>query len=251
MSAETHLAKFSVTVQQASSFIFSHTDQPEIIFNKAAEFAVTTEMLSEITGFSTELIGDYFSTRGFDTSELDQTSILINADLGDFNSLVSFNEREGLLSNESLRGVVQEALQQSSIDTTAYDAVFGPQFAFQDDDDIYDAEELGVTGLGDVPATNESIESLFYGSLINQFSALDQFEVSQIIPFPVSERGNSEDFQVFVSEALSDVPLAVVWTENELAGLVAREAAILITELVDDSSIVGVLDHSFLGFAVA
>ena len=56
---------------------------------------------------------------------------------------------------------------------------------------------------------------------------------------------------MFVSEALSDVPLAVVWTENELAGLVAREAAILITELVDDSSIVGVLDHSFLGFAVA
>jgi len=250
MSAETHLAKFGVTVQQASDFIFSHTDHPEIIFNKAAEFAVTTEMLSEITGFSTDLISGYFEKRGFATSGLDQTSILINADLGDFDALVSFNEREGLLSNESLRGVVQEALQQSSIDTFTYDAVFGPQYDFQDNDDIYDADELGVAGLGDVPATTESIESLFYGSLIKQFSAIDPSELSFIFPFPLAQRASSNDFHLFVSEALSDVPLTVPWTEDELAGLVAREAAILITELINDNSIVGVLDHSFLGLAV-
>jgi len=250
MSAETHLAKFGVTVQQASDFIFSHTDQPEIIFDKAAEFAVTTEMLNEITGVSTEVIHNFFSKIGLDTGQLDQTGILINADLGDFDALVSLNERAGLLSNESLRGVVQEALLQSSIDTLTYDAVFGPQYDFQDNDDIYDADELGVAGLGDVPATTESIESLFYGSLINQFSAIDRVELNFIFPFPLAQRASSDDFHAFVSEALSDVPLTVPWTEDELAGLVAREAAILITELINDNSIVGVLDHSFLGLAV-
>lgn len=250
MSAETHLAKFGITVQKASDYIFSHTDHPEIIFNKATEFAVTTEMLSEITGFSTELISDYFGKRGFDTSQLDQTSILINGNLGDFDALVSFNEREGLLSNASLRGVVQEALLQSSIDTTAYSAVFGPQYDFQDNDGIYDAEELGVAGLGDVPATTESIESLFYGSLIKQFSAIDPSELNFIFPFLPAQRASSNDFHLFVSEALSDVPLTLPWTEDELAALVAREAALLIKDLVEDSSIVGVLDHSFLGLAV-
>ena len=251
MSAESHLAKFSVTIQQASDFIFSNVDHPEIIFNTAADFAVTTEMLSEITQFSTEVISEYFINFGLDTSNLDDTHILINSDPGALSSLVSFNEKTNILSNESLRGVVQEALQQSSIDPTTYDAVFGPVFAFQDDDGIYDAEELGVTGLNDVPATTESIESLFYGSLINMFSAFDQAELNNIFPIPLANRIDSNDFQLFVLEALSDLPLTPQRSEEELAGLVAREAAILIKDFVEDSSIVGVLDHSYLGVAVA
>ncbi len=247
MSAAAHLAKFDVTVEHAYNFIMANVEQPGVIFNAAAEFAVTTAMLSEITQFSPEVIGNYFASFGLDTRKLDHTHILINSDPGDLGSLITFNERTGILSNESLRGFVQQSLS----DPSQYDSVFGPQFAFQADDEVYDAEELGVATLTNVSATTESIESLFYGSLINMFSRFDQIELNQIILFPAAERRNSDDFQAFVFEALSDIPLTVPIPDDELAGLVVREAAILITELLEDSTIVGVLDQSFLGLAVA
>lgn len=254
MSAETHLAKFGVTFQQASDFIFANVDRPQVIFDTANEFAVTTEMLSEITQFSTDIIRDFFADFGLDTSQLEDTHILISTDPDTLSGLVAFNERIGALSNESLRSVVQDALLQSSIDATAYDNVFGPQLDFQDDDGIYDADELGVEGLGNVPATTASVESLFYGSLINMFSRFDSFELNQIIPISLDNRFISEDFQAFVLEALTDIPETPRQTEDELAelaGLVAREAAILISEMAQDNTIVGVLDQSYLGVAVA
>lgn len=246
MSAATHLAKFGVTVEQAYDFIIANVDQPEIIFDTAEEFAVTTAMLSEITQFSTAVISNYFASFNLDTGKLDETHILINSDPDALSSLVTLNTRTGILSNESLRGFVQQALN----DPSQYDAVFGPQFPFQDDDDIYDAEELGVITLSNIPATTASIESLFYGSLINMFLRFDQTELNQIVFFPVAERRGSDDFQAFVFEALSDISLTAPRPDDELAGLVVREAAILITELVEDSTIVGVLDQSFLGLAV-
>ncbi|PTN12945.1 hypothetical protein C8R11_102226 [Nitrosomonas aestuarii] len=118
-------------------------------------------------------------------------------------------------------------------------------------DGIYDAQELGVLHLSAlVPATNESIESLFYGSLIKMFSALDQTELNPIVSFPVANR-QSNDFQVFVSEALSDIPAKVIWLDDVMVRLVVNESIILINDLVEDTSIVGVLDQSFLGLAVS
>ncbi|MCW5617656.1 MAG: hypothetical protein KIS65_00290 [Nitrosomonas sp.] len=105
--------------------------------------------------------------------------------------------------------------------------------------------------MNNIPATSESIESLFYGSLINMFLRFDQIELNQIVFFPVAERRGSDDFQAYVFEALSDIPLTVPRPDDELAGLVVREAAILIWNFIEDSTIVGVLDQSFLGLAVA
>lgn len=247
MSAATHLAKFGVTVEQAYDFIIANVDQPEIIFDTAEEFAVTTAMLSEITQFSTAVISNYFASFNLDTGKLDETHILINSDPDALSSLVTLNTRTGILSNESLRGFVQQALN----DPSQYDTVFGPQFPFQDDDGIYDAEELGVTTLNNIPATTASIESLFYGSLIKMFSALDASELTPIVSFPVTERRQSDDFQAFVLEAFKDIPAIVPWPDDVMVRLVVNEAVILINELVEDSTIVGVLDQSFLGLAVA
>jgi len=70
-SAEFHLALLGVTIQQARDFIFSHVDEPEIIFNVASENNVTTSMLSEIVGFPTSDISAYFTSFGLDAAELD------------------------------------------------------------------------------------------------------------------------------------------------------------------------------------
>ncbi|WP_139218478.1 hypothetical protein [Nitrosomonas aestuarii] len=246
MSAESHLAKFGVTVPQALNFLVVNIQQPETIFNVASQFAITAEMLSEITNLSPSIVREYFAASGLDASELDETSILVNSDLGALESFVRFNDKTGGLSNESLRELIKPLLN----DPSAYDTVFNPQFTFQMNDGIYDAQELGVLHLNAlVPATNESIESLFYGSLIKMFSALDQTELNPIVSFPVANR-QSNDFQVFVSEALSDIPAKVIWLDDVMVRLVVNESIILINDLVEDTSIVGVLDQSFLGLAV-
>ncbi|MCW5617657.1 MAG: hypothetical protein KIS65_00295 [Nitrosomonas sp.] len=120
MSAATHLTKLGITVEQAYDFIIANVDQPEIIFDTAEEFAVTTAMLSEITQFSTAVISDYFASFNLDTGKLDDTHILINSDPGALSALIAFNERTGILSNESLRGFVQQSLS----DPSQYDSVF-------------------------------------------------------------------------------------------------------------------------------
>ncbi len=251
MSAETHLAKIPFTIQQAKDFIFSNTEKPEIIFQAAFDYGVTTEMLSEITGFSTDIVREYFASADIDSeldsSLLDNTSILVNSDLGSLESLVAFNERNGILSNTALR----EEVELKIIEPLNYELTFDPvRPLVQPNDDIYDAEELGVAHLTNVPATNESVESLFYGSLINLFSALDESELNQINTFP--SNGGSENFQALLLTALSETPSPVVWDDEKLADLVTNEAASIINKYgTHDNAVIGVLDLSFLGLATA
>lgn len=69
--AELHLASLGVTVQQAKDFIFANVNNPELIFDVALQFNVTTLMLSQITGFSTNVISEFFASFGLDTAKLD------------------------------------------------------------------------------------------------------------------------------------------------------------------------------------
>ena len=244
ISAEEHLAKLGVTVQQAQDFIIANVGLPEVIFAEAFNGGVTNSMLSEITNISTDIIGNYFTNANLDKNGLDQTSLLINSDLGAFESLVDFNNNSDILSTASLANDVQPLL----IDPSLYDFVFGPVYVFQTSDGIYDSEELGVSHLGNVDATNESIESLFYGSLLNIFSAIDETELSQINAF--SEDGNPDDLQALLIDSLSDTSTPTAWTNEELKNHVTQEAVNIMNEyLVTD--VIGVLDLSFLGLAVA
>jgi len=246
ISAEEHLAKLDVTEQQALDFILTNIDQPEKIYSAAFNNGVTNAMLSEITNFSTTVIGNYFEIAGFDSNELDQTSMLLNSDLGSLESLVDFNSNSGNLSNTSLSETVRSSLDNQNL----IDFFFLEIFSFQTIDGIYDAEELGVGHLENVPATEESLESIFYGSLINMFSELDESELN-LINKP-SQNRNSEEFQMLLLDALDVSSLKGVRSDEELAQLVTAEAAKIIEAFFTGESIlVGVLDHSFLGLATA
>jgi len=247
ISAEEHLAKLGVTVQQAFDFIVANVDKPEVIFSAARQYGVTNDMLSEITNATTIEIHDYFVNAGIDSIQLDWTSLLINSDLGSLEHLVDFNDNTGILSNASIR----EAVQPLIFLPDAYLFTWETIYDFAKNDGNYDAEELGVDHLIDVPATDESIESLFYGTLIKIFSALDQAELDEI---NVSrEDGSSEEFQVLLLDALSESPSSTtVWTDEQLAELVTNEAVNVIDKFwTGEIEFVGVLDHSFLGLATA
>lgn len=242
MLAEKYLADLGITIQQANDFIDTNLGEPKRIFEVASQYGVTTRMLGEITGYSRDIVSRYFEDAGSSSTELDK-SILINYDLGTLENLVAFNTREGTLSNEALRGVVKPEINKNY----DYDLTFtSPNPPLQLKDGIYSSGELGVEHIDNISPTMGNIESLFYGTLINIFLALDQSEFDQIKAFPGN--GNSEEFQTLLLNALNESPAPIAWSDEQLASLVENEA-INILDKYWNATLYGVLDHSYLGLA--
>ena len=250
MLTENHLAILGITMKQANDFIIANINRPQIIFDTASQFGITSRMLSDITGYLTDIVHGYFLAAGYSSALIStklDVSILVNSDLGTLEHLVSFNSREGVLSNAALREVVEPVINFDPRYRYDYDSSFDPVYPHQKADHIYSSGELGVSNLDNVPATNENIESLFYGSLINIFSALDEAELNQIISFP--DNGNTDDFQSLLFATLSDTPELIAWSDDELADMVTTEA-IRILDKYWTNDWVGILDHSYLNLAV-
>ncbi len=245
ISAESYLNSFGISVQQAQEFIDLNIEHPEIIYSTALEYGVTTAMLSEIKGIPKDVINEYFESVDKEGQLIDGMSILVNSDLGTLEPLVNFNSNAGNLSNASLREATLNKLELK----TDYDPFFSETMKRDlHKDGIYDAEELGVGLLGNIPATGENLESIFYGSLINMFSALDKSEWNQITELQNS--GSPEELHALLFTALSEPPSPIAWSETEMHDMVAVEAANIIDKYWNNS-LIGILDHSFLGLATA
>ncbi len=200
-------------------------------------------MLNEITKHSENVINNYFISAGKSPSKLDETSKLVNSDLGTLESLINFNNNIEVLSTASLREKVQILIEDPDY-FPSYAPFFDPGYPFQSSDGIYDEEELGIEHLGNIEVANENIESLFYGALLNTFSRLDKDELDQINQF-IGDK-NSAEYQTLLFNALSTTPTAIIWGTDELANLVINDAARIINEY-QTSNFVGILDNSFLG----
>ena len=247
-TTEQVLTAIGVTREQARDFIFSHTEQSSVIYDAALKYGITTPMLNEITGFSSNVISEYFASFGLDTDLLNDVSILVNSDLGSLAHLVEFNNHNGVLSTASLRAEVKYLFEDAP---SSYDEFFEPVFKYQQEaDGIYTPDELGVTHLGTIPATDDNIQSLFFGTLINSYMALDEIELQQLTEFTISE-SNQSTYKALLFDALSDTPATSSWSDNILAEQVVSYAADLIDEYWNDVDVVGILALSFPGLAVA
>lgn len=169
-SAESHLSKYGVTVQKAKDFILSHVNEPTTIFNTAKQFGVTTVMLSEITGYPTSDITTYFASFGLDTVLLDASApgvagnhVLLAQDMASFVNYIAYNNNTGALSTTALR----EQVLGAGILENQYFSLFDPKNFKGSEDGVFTPEETGITSLGNIPATMENIESLFYGTATN------------------------------------------------------------------------------------
>jgi len=211
-SAQSHLATYGVTVQQANDFILSNADQPATIFNTAKQFGVTTLMLSEISGISTDVISNFFASFGMNTDELNgiipvnipSSHKLLPDNLASLSNLIVFNTNSGILSTDSLR-------EQIFLDAYEPDYIeaFNPNNYQGASDGVFTAEELGVAHLDNLPATTGTLESLVYGTLINALRAIDESEIIQIItylnthPNPTDNTVTSE-FVTLMNDVFSD-----------------------------------------------
>ena len=91
-------------------------------------------------------------------------------------NLVSLNQNTGVLSNANVRSI---ALQQG-VSAERYDQLFSPSSIDLNGDGILSTNELGLSALGNLPATSDTVASLLYGTVINVFHALDMQELTNI-----------------------------------------------------------------------
>lgn len=222
-TAEQALAHYGATIQQARDFIFSSTNQPSLIFETAEDFDITTPMLSEITGYSTVAIENYFATYGLDAGTLDNIKIFFNSDPSSVAYLIDFNDQTGNLSTTSLREQVKPLIEKPIF----YDNFFSAVTEYQDDDGIYTPDESGISHLGNVKATNENIESIFFGTLLNIYKAIDSTELDELIKLPDFNGNNEDEITGIVDEALRDLP-AIPHSDSYLTTVVTNAAVQMI-----------------------
>lgn len=234
------LAHYQITIDQAQQFILANIKQPDVIFDTAEDFGITTQHLSDITGYSTNIISGFFGSFGLDTVELDDIRILFNSELDNGFSLVGFNNRSDVLSTASLSSLVK-----ADVEISDYSDFFKPVFSYQTDDGLYTPDELGVPG-NSVPATEASIESLVYGTLINVYAGLDDSELTVLKDFS-HNAANIDEYRALLTDALGD---PAIHSDEELADLIADETVALINEFwYGDVIVNGTLDLSLLGLA--
>ena len=247
MSVEKHLNKLEITVEQANDFISANIKDPEKLFTAASNNAVTTDMLHEITNYSTGDIREYFAAAGFDSNDLDQTHTLVNFDSGSLESLLDYDKNtEGILSISSFRAKVEPLTRHPDYVSYYNEIFFEKTYAFQVKDGVYDPEESGIKHLGNIPATDENLESIFYGSLINIFSRIDEHELTQIGNF--SGDKNSVEYRTLLINSITSLPIDPI-DSSTLEKNVIDDAKRIIVDEHQPGGIVGLLDASFLGLA--
>jgi|CXWL01.1.fsa_nt_gi hypothetical protein len=203
MSAESHLASLGVTMQQAHDFIFSHVNEPTTIFDVAKQYDITTAMLNEITGYSTNDISAYFANYGLNTADLDSVD-LSGSTSATLVKYLAFNDSTGILSTAALR---------------TSSGTFNPDRFPSASDGIFTPGELGTTRLGYVAATADNIESLFFGTWIHSLKAMDQsemFEIGKIFDF-VENDPDSPDLPALMDNVFSDPASNPLLSDLEIA----------------------------------
>ncbi|MBI5278563.1 MAG: hypothetical protein HY854_19150 [Burkholderiales bacterium] len=106
-------------------------------------------------------------------------SVLLNPYMEGWAPLLDLNDRTGELSNASMRAKV---LVNAGL-SAGYWALFDPARFQGSGDGLFTPDELGVSHLGNVAATAENIESLFYGTYFDIVQSMDFNEAVAISQF--------------------------------------------------------------------
>ncbi len=245
MTAAELLNSKGVSMQQASEWVQARLQSPAEIYNICLEFGINSSMLADIVqpfvpGVVASDVETFFTNLGFNALDLRNAGPLepvpmpspvpapvpeapmfsgvLPPELSALLSFVSLNDNTGALSNASLREV---GLGLSS----AYWSAFNPAQVGGHTDGIWSTDELGFSSLGNLPATAETLESLFYGTVIRLARSIDAQEVNQLDAFLTAneaalDAGNAATINSLiqqVSQALSTPAAVPLVSDADLA----------------------------------
>jgi hypothetical protein len=204
---------FGVSMAEANEFVMSHVSDPAFIYNMATQYHVTSAMLGEITGYSSTDVENFFTANHLDGAALraapTQSSglqLLSMEGSAIPDSFVKLNTWSGVLSTASLHAAIVANTGQA-----AYDQAFSAAPYDANHDGVLSASELGTTVLGaSLPANEGTIESIFFGTVVNALKSLDANELNDLISFADThsaalEAGDLATMQQMVSMVFTDM----------------------------------------------
>ena len=204
MNTSDYLAQLGVSLDQARSFVMANLDKPANIYNAAKQFKIDSQMLADIVapsvpGISAAQVEAFFNAKGLDGARLNAsemhttTSNLLDNGMQALSHLFNFNQHTGILSTQSLRDAIV-----AKVGMTAYTKAFSPANLPGGADGVLSTTDLGFTHLGDIQATWQNVESLYFGTVTNMLTAISQSEVDELTAFVRANVAslNQEDPQV-------------------------------------------------------
>lgn len=253
MSAQSHLASYGISVSQARDFIVTSLDNLPGLLSVCEVYGVTNAMLAEIYGGVSESdVIAFFAASGLDSGilESDDTPVtpdapVIVSELGDLlpdtiaglASVIRLNEHEGVFANENLRAEVM-----AQVPGDKYVTAFNPGKYSGAEDGVFTPQEHKLPGLGDLPATWETMESLYYGTLVNMMKAIDNQELVELAAF-VTQHGDEigskdndfyDQFIGLFADALKDPAETNPWlSDAEIHSVVLQSTVKYVDQYVD------------------
>ena len=185
-TASSVLAQHGWTTAQAAQWIQAHLNDPAQIQSTMASLGLDYTMLSEVAaqlqpGITPAQIQQFFQASIPQPQPQPQPGPQV-PEAGEavfpteLQNLVSLNQNTGVLSNANVRSI---ALQQG-VSAERYDQLFSPSSIDLNGDGVLSTNELGLSTLGNLPATSDTVASLLYGTVINVFHTLDMQELTNI-----------------------------------------------------------------------
>lgn len=189
MNTSDYLAQLGVSLDQARSFVMANLGNPGTIYNVAKQFKIDSQILADIVapqfpGVTASQVEAFFSQHGHDGTRLnanhihDSTSSLMEESTLELPHLYGFNHHTGILSTPSLRDAIVAQVGMTSY-TQAFDPIYLPGAA----DGVFSTNDLGFAQLGNIPATWQNVESLFFGTFINMLTSISQNEGTEVANF--------------------------------------------------------------------
>lgn len=257
MTAAQHLSQYGVTIQQAKQFIMENLNNVSNIYNVAKEYGVTNAMLAEIYGGVTENdVKGFFQYHGFNPEVLEtpltvHQSVFLADDMATLQSLVALNTTySGELSNASLRS---EIIANTGAD--AYYAAFDPSSYEGSDDGIFTPAELGLSQFSNLSASTETIESLFFGTIIKAYKSIDMNEINEISNFVMANQnaiisGNDTVLSQYIDLMIGvfeDPANPQIISDSQIADLIVASGTMYV-QLVGNSDAPALFDGMLMGF---
>lgn len=263
-SAAEFLSARGVSMQQALDFVLSNQNHPEVIYNIAVQAGITNSMLAEIIspvlpGVGADAVENFFKAHGLNGSALNGTSSgtpsqvgleLMPESMNQLLGLVTFNQSAGSLSTAALRSAVVSTTGQA-----AYDKTFNPSSYSGAADGTFTGAELGISGFQSFAATQENLESIYYGTLIKAFKAIDVQEIMELSNFVTANQsaltsGNAAVLQSYMDLMVGifqDPASAPILNDAQLASAVVMGTASMV-QLVGTGDTPALFDGMFMGF---
>lgn len=260
-TAAEKLAGYGITVDQARAWIMGNLESPALVFNTAKQYGITSSMLAEIVapavpGATASLVEGFFTSKGLDGTSLAEHSSssgseLLPADVAALSSLVTFNTNTGVLSTASLRA----AVITGTVTTAEYNAAFNPAHYAGSGDGTITGAELGVSNFPSFAATQENFESIYYGTTIKAFKAIDMSEIMQISDFvqkngAAIDAGNQAALDAYIDLMVSvfeDPAAQPLFTDQQLAESIVTSTKVFV-ELVAGGDSAALFDALFMGY---